>query len=725
MKKLYEDGQLDEAIQAAEDMHHEGFAASTDVLYSLLQGCIDNKDLTSGRRVHQLINNCGFVKNAFLGSHLIRMFTLCGSVKEATHVFDNIPMPTVFTWQALITAYALNGNAMQAIEVYQAMQMSNVVPDQYIFVSVLKACAKAECLDEGKLIHAQIVVSLLKSNAYVDNTLIDMYAKCHSLKDAHFVFDRVLYKDVVTWTAIIAGYGDHGHNLEAIVLFQQMQCEGMTPNSVTYISIFKACSEVMMQSRGSFLHACMSGSDVVCDITLGNTLVAMYGKCRRLRDAFEMLKWMPKKDIVTWNVLIAANVQYGHCHEALLMYQNLQKLGFKPDDVTFVSILRACSCISALERGKLIHVDIVDSGLESLLFVRNALIDMYGKCGHLKDAYAVFRRSFLKIDIVTWNTLIAGYIQHTHDFEALVVFHQMQKDGIESDSVTYVYALQACSSLASLVYGMLIHVCIILSGISIDFYLLSCLIDMYIKCESFEDAQSVLEQSPQKNMVLGSDALLASCVWHGQEEDLSKLPYEEAITAYSATFIKLLKACASLNALDLGKQVHGGVIEVFHELNLSIGNALIDMYAKCGSIKDAHSVLCRMSNRDVVTWTTVIGGYGHYQFASQCFEKMVKEGVTPVDTTFVCLLTACSRAGLVKEGCKYFKSMVKDYGLLPTVDHYYCMVDLFGRSGRLIEAEDILQTIPLLRPTIVGPRTLLNHCKFHGNVELGQQWIVS
>lgn len=726
VKKLCEEGQLDRAIQAVDSMHHGGLTPSTDILFYLLQGCINSKNLKSGRKVHRLITICGFVDNAFLGSHLIRMFTLCGSLWEATHVFDKILEPTVFTWNALISAHTMHGNAIQAIKVYQVMQTSDVKPDQHIFVAVLKACAMTEALAEGKLIHGHIAASISESNAYVGNTLIDMYVKCHSLEDAHSVFNRVSSRDVVTWTAIISGYGEHGYSLEAIRLFRQMQWEGMAPNSVTYVTIFKACSDLIMLDQGTFLHACITKSEFESDLTLGNTLVAMYAKCRRLKDAHDMLNRLPNRDIVTWNALIAANAHHGHGHDALLMFQTLQKEGIKPDDVTFISILKACSGAMALDQGKLIHAHIVGSGLESVLFVSNSLIDMYGKCGSLRDAYAVFR-DLPKQDVVTWNTLIAGYAQHNHNSEALQIFQQMQEHGIEPDHVTFISTLQACSFLAALDYGKLIHVYIILSGIESDIYLHSSLIDMYTKCGSFEDAHGVFYQSSLQNMVMWN-AMPASRTWHEHDEDSSKLLQREAMVAYGATFINILKACSTLVALDLGRLFHSRVIETFLELDMSIGNALIDMYAKCGSLEDACSVFHKMPDRGVVTWTTMIGAYGHhsdYKLASQYFEKMLTEGLRPVEITYICLLTACSRAGLVKEGCHHFKSMIKAHGLTPTLDHYYCIVDLFGRSGRLAEAEDVLQTLPFMGPSVVGLRTLLNHCKLHGNVELGQRCIRS
>ncbi|KAH7414659.1 hypothetical protein KP509_14G004700 [Ceratopteris richardii] len=480
--------------------------------------------------------------------------------------------------------------------------------------------------------------------------------------------------------------------------------------------MFKACCDAILQNQGMSLHACISNMQTEFDVTLGNTLIAMYAKSRRLEDAIKILEQMPKQDIVSWNVLLSAYVQHGSGCDAFVMYGKLQKQRLEPDEVTFISLLQACACTEALSKGSVIHLHILECSFESTLFINNALIDMYGKCGSMRDALAVFT-SVAQHDVITWNTLIACYILHKEYSKALEAYTKMQEDGTEPDDVTFVSMLQVCSSLMLLVYGMLIHACIILAGINMDIYVNSCLFEMYVKCESFEDGDFVRGSSQRKDTTISNLTPTMNSMG-SQDEELTSFLLQESLAGSVNGCCKLLKACSIMNALDIGRHVHCNVVETVCDFDMQVGNALVDMYAKCGSIQDAYSVLCKMQKRDAVTWTTLISGSGHYmdyQFAVQCYEEMVKEGIDPVETTYVCLLTACSRAGEWKEGCRYFESMMKQHELTPISDHFYCMIDLFGRSGKLIEADDILQTIPLSCPGVVAYRTFLNHCKSHKN----------
>eukprot|EP00246_Nothoceros_aenigmaticus_P018554 TRINITY_DN9756_c1_g1_i1.p1 TRINITY_DN9756_c1_g1~~TRINITY_DN9756_c1_g1_i1.p1 ORF type:complete len:380 (+),score=45.65 TRINITY_DN9756_c1_g1_i1:3-1142(+) len=189
------------------------------------------------------------------------------------------------------------------------------------------------------------------------------------------------------------------------------------------------------------------------------------------------------------------------------------------------------------------------------------------------------------------------------------------------------------------------------------------------------------------------------------------------------TFVSLLQACASAGALHQGKQLHAEIKQQGLEADLVVGNCLVNFYVKCGRLDDAREVFSKMPNRDVVTWNALLNGYAQHGYgllALHCFEDMQQEGIKPNDVTFGCLLVACSHEGLVTEGQKYFKVLVEDRALAPDVSHYNCMVDLLGRSGRLDEAEEMLQTMPF-ENNVVGWRSLLSACKSHGDAHRGRR----
>jgi pentatricopeptide repeat protein len=321
--------------------------------------------------------------------------------------------------------------------------------------------------------------------------------------------------------------------------------------------------------------------------------------------------------------MILGHVKCGQGQKALELFQQMQQEGVQSDPVTFVGVLNACASMAALEEGRHAHEQIIQSGYESVAFVRNSLIDMYAKCGSMEDAKRVFNKLPSR-DVVSWNVMIFGHVKYGQGQKALELFRQLQEEGVQPDFMT---------------------------------------------------------------------------------------------------LVGVLNACASVVALEQGRRAHDWVIKSGWDSNVFVGNSLIDMYAKCGSLEDALKVFNKMPSRDVVTWNAMIGGYaihGHGKEALKQFEQMHEEGVQPDDTTFVCLLSACSHSGLVDEGLRFYSSMSTVYMISANLQHYTCMVDLLGRAGRLHEAENMVLAMPY-KPQVAAWRALLGACRIHGNVEMGER----
>ncbi len=356
---------------------------------------------------------------------------------------------------------------------------------------------------------------------------------------------------------------------------------------------------------------------------MGNSLIDMYAKCGSLEDAWIVFNKMPSRDVVSWNAMILGHVKCGQGQKALELFHQMQQEGVQPNYVTFVGVLNACANGIALEEGRCVHHHIVQSGLEMNVFVGNSLVDMYAKCGRIEDAWKVFHKMPSR-DVVTWNALVLGHVKCGHEQKALELFQQMQQEGVLPKSVT---------------------------------------------------------------------------------------------------FVGVLNACASVIALEEGRRVHQQIIQSGLESHVFVGSSLVDMYAKCGSIEDAFRVFNKMPSRDVVTWTAILGGcamHGHGREALKHFEQMCDEGVQPDDITFVCVLSACSHAGLVDEGMRLYASMIRDYMIPAKLEHYTCMVDLLGCAGHLQEAENMVMEMPC-KPQAAAWMALLGACRIHGNVGMAER----
>jgi pentatricopeptide repeat protein len=429
-------------------------------------------------------------------------------------------------------------------------------------------------------------------------------------------------------------------------------------------------------------------------------------------------------DMFSWNRRFARYVKVGQHEKTIELYQEMQQKGMSPDNFTFVPVLNACASLRALEAGRKVHEEIIQSGCEADVFVGNSLVDMYSKCGSIEDACKVFNNMPSR-DVVTWNAMILGHVKCGQGQKALELFHQMQQKGVQPTPVTLIGVLNACASMFALQEGRCTHEQIIESGWESDVFVGSSLVDMYAKCGSMEDAERVFNKMLSRNVVTWNTMILGyvKCGQGSKALELFQQMQQEGVQSDPVTFVGVLNACASMVALEEGRHAHEQIIQSGYESVAVVGNSLIDMYAKCGSMEDAWKVFNKMRSRDVVTWTAILGGcamHGHGKDALQHFERMCEEGVEPNDVTFVCLLSACSHAGLVDEGMHCYTSMITDYMISAQLEHYTCMVDLLGRAGLLQEAENMIMAMPC-EPHVAPWMALLGACRIHGNVEMGER----
>eukprot|EP01018_Ginkgo_biloba_P015181 Gb_08060 [translate_table: standard] len=471
-------GRLQEALGILHVMDLEGTSVKPETYASLLQACATVKALSEGKQVHAHILMSTVNLNAFLATKLVSMYSKCGNVVDARLVFNKITNRTVFLWNAMIRGYATNGFYKEALTLYSQMQESGVYPDNYTFPCVLKACAGLEALHEGMEIHDYTIRRGYKSDVFVGNALVAMYAKCRNVDKARHVFDKMPQKDVVSWNGMLAGYVQNGKFDDALELFDQMQLKEVNPDSATIAGVFPA-----------FVHA----------------------KAGSIENARQVFDKMSQKDVISWNAMIAGYVQNGHCDEALKLFDQMEMEGMKPDTITITSVLPACARLAALQRGKDIHEYIIRSKLDSHVFLFNALIDMYAKCGSIQDARNVFD-SMSQRDVVTWTAMIAGYGMHGHGEDALSLFHQMQEVGTKPDHITFVSVLSACSH-AGLVY----EGCQYFDCMSRDYQIpprvehYACMVDLLGRAGCLDEAQDLIEKMPLEPNDSVWGALLSAC----------------------------------------------------------------------------------------------------------------------------------------------------------------------------------------------------------------------
>eukprot|EP00250_Pteridium_aquilinum_P004686 c14888_g1_i1 orf=317-2365(-) len=603
------------------------------------------------------------------------------------------------------------------------MEDVGVTPDIVTFLCVLKACAGVGALEQGRRAHDQVIRHKLDSSA-CSNSLIDMYAKCGSLDDARCVFGGLSCRNIVSWGALMAGYVENGDACFSFGLFEQMTENGVQPNRAVFLCIIKACICIGDIRKGRLVHFEVIKNGFDLELMVGNALMDLYMKFSCLEDALKVFDELPRPDIVSWDIRIAGLADNGCSFSALESYERMLSKGLKPDKYTYSCILKACAIEGVVCQGMLVHDQILRCGLESNVVIANTLIDMYGKCGCIGEACKVFH-SLASRDVVSWGTMIACCVQNGFDGLALNFFERMHQDVVYPNKAVFMCALKACASAGTLVLGRGLHDQMIRGGLEIDLTVGSTLVNMYGNLGSLEEAVVVFNSMKDRNEVTWG-LMIAAHVQHNcfvSAVGLFARMQREGMSPDKASFVGMLKGCSKLGAIIYGRLLHGQIIESGLVEDVEVGSALVDLYVKCGNSKDSLKVLEGVPGRNVALWCAQITSFacsGCFQEARECLKIMDRQGIKPDHAIFVSLLSACTTAGLLKEGCWFFASMRNDYGLEPGIEEYDSIVDLFGRAGLIGEAEDLLLSMPS-SPDVLGWMSLLSCCKTFFNFELARR----
>ncbi|KAK2979910.1 hypothetical protein RJ640_029573 [Escallonia rubra] len=470
----------------------------------------------------------------------------------------------------------------------------------------------------------------------------------------------------------------------------------------------------------------------------------------------ELLTNIENPNGFSWNVAMRGYSESESPKEALLLYKQMLKNNWpRPDNYTYPLLLKTCACLSLISVGSGILGHVYKWGFDSDAFVFNAMVHLLVSCGEFEIARKMFDVSPVR-NLVSWNSLINGYVRRGRAHEALDVYREMEMGNFRPDGVTLIGVVSACGQLEDLELGKQLHRYIEENGLNLKVPLANALMDMYVKCGELKRAKAVFDALGKKTMVswttmvagyakLGFldaacrvfdempekdvvpwNAMIGGYVQANRSEDALELFHEMQATTVKpdeVTMVNCLSAGSQLGALDVGIWIHRYIETHKLYLNVALGTALIDMYAKCGNIRQALDVFDRIPSRNSLTWTAIICGlaaHGNPRDALSHFSEMIDSSLMPDEVTFIGVLSACCHGGLVEEGRKLFAEMSSKFNLSPKVKHYSCMVDLLGRAGLLEEAEELIKNMSVEADAVVYG-ALFFACRIHGNVEMGER----
>ncbi|KAF3781376.1 Pentatricopeptide repeat-containing protein [Nymphaea thermarum] len=666
-------------------------------------------DVNLRKILHAHVLKLGFRLMLHLGNALVNMYAKCGEMDFAQKTFERLPEKDSSSWNSILSGYLQSEATDEVVALFASMNQSARRQATCTRLDMVELGVQVQCsVVKTDLIHSPEALTLFlnmpKLGAEQDKvTFATIISACASQgmldDDAQRLFHQLSNPNVVVWNAMISGNAQNGHENEALILFQEMRLSGIWCLASKFIrKVIKL------------------GLDK--NVYVGSALITVYSRCSIVEDAHE-------------NAVLGCYAQNSDPSKVVELFASLLSSCFQPDEVTYTSILNACACLSFTDLARQLHCNIMKNNQDQSLCVGNALIDMYGKLGNIEDARQQFDLMMLK-DTITWNSMVALMmwqgisldevsfacaLSMLANLDALEAGKQIHGSAIKSGLELNLYvgsallicmlnALQwkkhiifllrcqiecsvkectdcraklkateftfssisvPCDGLCGLNVGKQVHGYVIKIGLISEAFLGITLFGMYARCQTSEEGCVLIRE-------------LNGLIQNGLNQKALDFFLEMRSTNAEpdhATFASILKACASLAALEDGKKLHSLIICTGFAFNTHTSSALIDIYAKCGHIVSAIVVFDTIDNHDIISWNAMITGFaknGNAECALNLFKEMHLESVKPYDITFLGVLTTCFHSGLVSEGCQYFKLMVDEYELEPQADHYACMV---------------------------------------------------
>ncbi|XP_075496062.1 pentatricopeptide repeat-containing protein At1g19720 [Primulina tabacum] len=662
LKQLCKQGRLGEAIASLDSIALSSSKVRDDTLSYLIQSCIHLRSLGLCSELYTRVRKWLKQKpDPFLETKLVGMFAKCGSLDDAFNVFDEMAERNLYAWSAAIGACSREKMWGEVLDLFYSMMIEGeAFPDNFLFPKILQACGNCGDVETGRLIHAMIIKRGMSRELRVSNSILAVYAKCGWLSCAEKFFGRLEVNDIVSWNAIITGYCLHGKIDEALRFFNLMRKDGVEPGTITW-----------------------------------NIMISSYNHAGKCDEAIEMMNEMESyglmPDVFTWTSMISGLAQSNKGVGALHLFQKMLSSRVEPNGVTLLSAISACSSLKDLRKGKEVHLLAIRLGFAKDVLVANSLVDMYSKSGKLRAARQVFDMISEK-DVYSWNTMMGGYCQAGYCGVAHELFKRMQESSIQPNVITW-----------------------------------NVMITGYIDNGDMDQAVDLFQKMEKDGGIIRDtaswNALITGLLHNGLKNralQIFRKMQSFGIKPNSITILSILPACANLVSVKKLKEIHGCTLRRNIDSDGSVANSLIDTYSKSGMLKYAEVIFDGKLSKDIVTWNTMIASYfahGRYIKSIELFEIMLQQQYKPNRGTLGSVISAYGQANMVDEGSLVFSKMTEDYKVLPSLDHYTAMVNLYGRSGMLDDALNLIKRMPI-EPDVSIWSAFLAACRAHGNVKL-------
>ncbi|XP_021729056.1 pentatricopeptide repeat-containing protein At4g02750-like [Chenopodium quinoa] len=692
-------GKIDDARQVFDKMSHRD-SVSWDTMIS---GYSRNNRIMDAQVLFDAFSG----RNVRTWTAMLAGYAKVGRLEEARRVFNSMPEKNVITWNALITGYVQNGDLVYAKKLFDDMPRRNIASW---------------------------------------NTMITGYCHGGMMREARELFEQMPEKNLVSWMVMLSGYVEINSFVEAWNVFGRIHRTGSMPDQPMYVVALSAVIGLEALDLVDSLLSIVIKTGYEEDVVIGTAILNAYSRCGRLDMAVDFFSRMPQKNEYSWTTMITAFSQCGRLDDAIAFYKRI------PEPTVFS---QTAMMTAYTQNGRIMDAEALFKEIQNPNIITwNAMIAGYSQNGMIDEAKDVFMRMPTR-NSASWAAMISGLAQNERCEDALHMFTGFHSLGNFPTDSCFTSCIYASASLGAIETGKQMHALAIKRCCQHNSFVANALISMYSQCKNIEDVSQVFSTMGVKDITAWNS--LVTGLSHNDmlkkaRDTFEKMPEHDVVswTAIVSAYVQagdvdaalhlfgdmlarqlrpneltvtsILSACGSAGAMKLGEQIHGFLSKLGFDSCLFVNNALITMYFKFGS-ESGFSIFEDMAERDLITWNAVLAGCAHNglgKVAIRYFRRMEAEGVLPDQISFLGILCACSRAGLLAEGRAYLNSMCKDYGIKPLVYHYTCVVDLLGRAGLLSEAEALVESMPI-EPDSVILEALLGACRIHCNIELAER----
>ncbi|XP_010246114.2 PREDICTED: pentatricopeptide repeat-containing protein At4g19191, mitochondrial-like [Nelumbo nucifera] len=642
--------------------------AQLSSLSSLLDNCNKTEFL---QQIHARFIHYGLHQNSTLSAKLIDSYANLGRLDLSELVFSFVNDPNALLYNTILRNLSSFGKCEKTLLLYQEMVMKSMYPDEFTYPFVLKTCSCVFDVENGKKIHCHVVKLGFDSDATVHAALIDMYENFGEIEDAE-VIGRMPIKNLAYWNSFIAGSYQNGCPHESFRIFKKMRLQGVEFDSATLVNLLRSCVDLNSLETGRQVHLLIALSNLGEDLSVNTALLTMYCKLGNLETARSLFDRMPEKDSVVWNLMISAYSRNGYPQEALKLLIEMGRSGVRADLFTAIAVVPSVAELKSLCHGKQIHANVIRNGSDYQISVHNSLIEMYSKCGNLEAACKIFDAVANKT-VVSWSSMIKGYVSHDLSHDALFLFTKMKMEGVSPDAITLINIVPACVNIGALETLKYFHGYSIKRGLNIIISVATAFLISYAKCGCIEIAQKLFDEGEiDCKDIVSWNSMISAYSKHGNWSQCLEL-YNQMkglkLKPDRVTFLGLLTACVNSGYVKEGWECFQEMTKIYGcQPNQEHYACMVDLLGRAGHINEAVDLIRTMPiEPDARVWGPLLSAckmHSETRLAEFAAEKLIS--MEPKNAGNYILLSNIYAAAGKWDGVARMRCILRDKGLKKT-----------------------------------------------------------